>query len=294
MLKIAILGATSYIAKDLILSFSEKHEYDLSLFSRKSQVVSKWLECKNIFRQYLVKSYEEFNLCLEFDVIINFVGAGDPARVAKIGSSILDVTYQYDDMVVNYLKVHPECKYVFLSSGAVYNSNFNEPVNENSKSIIPINGIKPKDWYGISKLYAECRHRALESFCIIDVRVFSYFSHNIDILASFFMADIVRAILNKNILCVSPDDMVRDYIGPDDFFQLIEKIIIAKPSNEGVDCYTGNPVSKVDMLVGIQDKFGLNYEFNDSVDAVSPTGLKSIYCSNNKNAHKGAILEIIV
>jgi hypothetical protein len=37
-----------------------------------------------------------------------------------MGSDIFKITEKYDDMVLGYLKLHKETKYIFLSSGAVY------------------------------------------------------------------------------------------------------------------------------------------------------------------------------
>ena len=42
-MRIAILGATSQIAKDLIISFSENSNHDLILFARRPDLVIHWL-----------------------------------------------------------------------------------------------------------------------------------------------------------------------------------------------------------------------------------------------------------
>lgn len=49
-------------------------------------------------------------------------------------NSIFDVTLRFDEMVLNYLKNHPACRYLFLSSGAAYGSGFNEPANRDTPS----------------------------------------------------------------------------------------------------------------------------------------------------------------
>jgi short-subunit dehydrogenase len=41
-MKIAILGATSRIAQDLILSFSKNKGYNFSLFSRNIKLLKEW------------------------------------------------------------------------------------------------------------------------------------------------------------------------------------------------------------------------------------------------------------
>ena len=130
----------------------------------------------------------------EFDAIINFVGVGNPAQAIAMGNSIFDITLRFDEMVLDYLQTHPNCRYLFLSSGAAYGSSFNEPVNRDAPAIVAINNLVPQDWYGVAKLHAECRHRSYPELPIIDIRVFNYFSRTQDISARFLITDILRAI----------------------------------------------------------------------------------------------------
>jgi hypothetical protein len=78
-----------------------------------------------------------------------------------MGSDIFKITEKYDDMVLEYLKLHKETKYFFLSSGAVYGGNYQKPVDENTVATIDINNLKSTDWYTLAKLHAEAKHRAL-------------------------------------------------------------------------------------------------------------------------------------
>lgn len=282
-LKIAILGATSQIAKDLIVVFSNAGQNQLHLFARQPEIVQSWLSKVGICDSYAVNHFSQFKQG-QYDAIINFVGVGDPAKAAIMGSSVLDVTYEYDTMVLEYLQQHPHARYIFMSSGAVYGASFEEPVNEDSKATIPINHIQPQDWYGVAKLYAECRHRSLTDKYIVDVRVFNYISHTQDLSARFLVTDILRAIRAKEILLTSPDNIVRDYIGSADLYQLIIKILTAQPVNDVVDCYTKSPIDKLTMLAEIQNEFGLRYQFTDVMAGVNATGLKSNYYSKNRHA----------
>ena len=279
-MKIAIFGATSYIAKDLLLSFSTNNEHNLKLFVRKPSVMVEWLDSNSIVEHCSVHSYKEFDLDIKADTIINFVGVGDPARAKEMGSSILDVTYQYDDMAIKYVEAHPKCKYVFLSSGAVYNSDFNDPVNNTSIAKIPINDLQSQHWYGIAKMYAECRHRSLPHLSIVDVRIFNYFSSTLDIKSKFLIADIVRSIKSGESLHTSEHDIVRDYICQDDFYQLVLLVLNNDVGNEAFDCYTKQPISKMGLLKEVQKKYGLKYE-TISDDKVNITGFKLNYYSEN-------------
>ena len=283
--RIAILGATSQIAKDLVLSISRQSSLDLVLFARRPEIVSQWLAKVGLSGRYNnVADFGAFSADEHFDAILNFVGVGDPAQAAAMGTSIFDITLEYDTMALDYLRQHPECRYLFLSSGAAYGSSFDEPVDENSKAVIAINNFQPQDWYAVAKLHAECRHRSLLHLPIVDIRVFNYFSHTQDISSRFFITDILRAIQFGEVLLTSSDNIVRDYIGPDDFYQLVSLILAAQPSNNVVDCYTKAPVDKMTLLSNMKECFGLVYEVRDAPVGVNATGVKMNYFSKNRRA----------
>ena len=283
-MNIAILGATSQIAQDLILSFSNHKDYDLFLFGRNISLLERWINKENLNDKYSAQEYAFFNNSQSYDAIINFVGIGDPIKAEKMGSNIFKITEQYDNMALDYVRCHKETKYIFLSSGAVYGGNYQEPVNKDTVAIIDINNLKSTDWYAISKLYAEAKHRSMPELSIVDVRVFNYFSHTQDMNARFLITDIVRAIKNKEVFKTSADNIVRDFITPSDFYGLIQAIIDFKPTNIALDCYTKSPVSKFDLLAELENKLGFKYETNKDVDIVNATGIKTNYYSTNKMA----------
>jgi len=283
-MNIAILGATSQIAKDLICSFAKHSDYQLTLFARKVEVVNDWLLKSRLPTRYDVKNYDGFNSKQKFDVIINFIGVGDPAQAAIMGASILDITCKYDTMVLEYLKTHLDCRYIFLSSGAAYGSNFSEPVDDNSQAKFPINHLDIQDLYGIAKFYSESRHRSLPELPIVDLRVFNYFSHTQNMSARFLITDIVRAIRDKTMLITSADFIMRDFLKPSDFYQLVSKVLKSNPINTSVDCFTLEPIDKLGLLHAMQEKFGLKYQIIDSASGVNATGRKPYYFSLNKKA----------
>lgn len=288
-LRVGVLGATSQIAKDLIISFSSDKDIVAHLFARRPKCVTKWLKDVDLSDRYLVDEPAVFGT-QEFDVILNFVGVGNPTVAVAMGASIFDVTYQYDEIVINYLKKHSQCKYIFLSSGAAYGGNFEKPVTSETKAEVNFNALKPQDWYAVAKLYAECRHRALSEYFIYDLRVFNYFSHTQDMSARFLMSDIIRAIKSKTLLHTSPDYIVRDYITPPDFCQLIDCIIKSPPQNMAIDCYTKAPVDKPALLATMREQFGLKFNVTDKSAAVNATGIKPHYYSLNKSAARIAYL----
>jgi len=283
-MQIAILGATSQIAKDLIVAFSKQDNHELVLFARRPEIVMQWLASVGLSGEYAVKDFAAFNTDEHFDALLNFVGVGDPAQAAAMGASIFDVTLKYDQLALNYLEQHPHCRYIFLSSGAAYGSSFDAPVDENTKATFAINNLQPQDWYAVAKLHAECRHRSLAHLPIIDIRVFNYFSHTQDMSARFLITDIVRAIRDKTVLKTSADYIVRDFIHHSDFYKLVLALLATPATNAVVDCYSKVPIDKSALLTAMQENFGLQYEIIDANAGVNATGSKPHYYSLNTKA----------
>lgn len=283
---IAILGATSQIAKDLVQSCSATQEHQLTLFARNPHAVSQWLAQVGLAGAYPVAGFADFAADQGFDAVLNFVGVGNPAQALAMGAAIFDVTLQYDTLALDYVRQHPACKYIFLSSGAAYGSSFDEPADENTQATLAINHLLPQDWYAAAKLHAECRHRALQSLPIVDIRVFNYVSATQDSSAAFLTSDILRALQTRTPLATSASNIVRDYIAPADFYQLVQRILTTPATNTVVDCYTQAPVEKMAMLAAIRDRFGLDYRVADAPVGLTATGNKHKYYSINHRAQQ--------
>jgi len=283
-MRLAILGATSQIAKDLVQSFAAQSSHELVLYARRPDVVAQWLTSNGLAGRYEVADFGAFSADQHFDAILNFVGVGDPAQAAAMGAAIFDVTLKYDELALAYVRKHPDCRYIFLSSGAAYGASFDAPVDANTKSVIAINNMQPQDWYAVAKLHAECRHRSLAHLPIVDIRVFNYFSHTQDMEARFLITDIVRAIRDKTVLKTSEAYMLRDYLHPSDFYGLVSAILASPATNVAVDCYSKAPSDKTTLLTALQAKFGLQYEVVHTAAGVNATGTKPYYYSLNKQA----------
>lgn len=282
-MRIAILGATSQIARDFIVSLAAAGERRLYLFARRPDDVKKWLDSAGLSGLYHVDDFSGFG-AHEFEAIINFVGVGNPAKAAAMGNSIFDITLQFDELALDYLKTHPACRYIFLSSGAVYGSSFIKPADRNTPAVVAINNLAPYEWYGVAKLHAECRHRSYPKLAIIDIRVFNYFSHTQDISARFLISDILRAIRDRTVLKTSSDYIVRDFLHPSDFYKLVSALLSAPATNVAVDSYSRAPIDKPNLLAAMQEAFSLRYEITEAVVGVNATGSKPFYYSLNTRA----------
>lgn len=281
-MRIAILGATSQIAKDLILSFSTEGMHELHLFARRPEAVAHWLSVVGLNGYHEARSFDTFGSCT-LDAIINFVGVGDPAKTVAMGNAIFETTLQYDELALTYVRNHAACRYLFLSSGTAYGSLFDRPVTIDTPAVVPINRLTPSDWYGMAKLHAESRHRAHPDLAINDIRVFNYFSSSQDIAARFLISDILRAIMDGTTLQTSSDNIVRDYLHPSDFHRLVCALLGASPRNFPVDAYSLAPVDKMSLLDILAKEVGLKYELTPSA-GLNATGTKPNYYSLNRSA----------
>lgn len=284
-MKIAILGATSQIAQDMIKIMLTREEHELSLFSRNKQKIEAWLS--EIAQVPKVGNFEYNDFAKvpgQFDAIINFVGVGDPAKALEMGSSIIEITEKYDSLALNYLEENPKCKYIFLSSGAVYGGTFKHAVNKNTPATFPVNRLGQTDWYGIAKLYAETRHRSLSSLSIVDIRVFNYISPSLNIYSRFFITDLLRAVKNNEVFHTTNINIVRDFITDEDFHQLIDCTLKQNNINTSLDCYTKKPCSKLDILDFCKNKYRLEAKVKEIDSIVNATGAKINYYSKNKKA----------
>ena len=277
-MRIAILGATSQIARDFLMSYAQRRAFDFLLYVRDRSTMLDWLVRNGL--EYPVFCYAEYGREAH-DAVINFVGVGDPQRTATMGGAIFGITQQFDDLVLEGLKSNQQRRYIFMSSGAALGSCFMEPARQNTRASIAINALPHQEYYSVAKLHAECKHRALSDLSITDVRVFNYFSRTQNLSARFFITDILRAIRDGETLNVSSDIMVRDFLHPTDFCHLVECILAAPAGNRVLDCYTRATIDKPTLLGVMEQEFGLQYKIVESSPAVNATGCKPYYYSIN-------------
>jgi nucleoside-diphosphate-sugar epimerase len=282
--KIAILGATSHVAKGLIYNFlKDNKEYTLFLFARSPERVREFLKSNSLKGNLFVSHFGSFGK-KQYDAVINCVGMGTPTKLRDGIRSIFFITEEYDSLMMRYLKEFPRSYGINFSSGAVYGSNFNDAVNENSTCALSINNIRPQDYYTIAKINAEAKHRSYPNLAIVDIRLFSYFSRFIDLDAGYFLTDALKSIKEGKEFITTESDFTRDYLHHLDLFSLVTAILNNKPFNAPLDAYSREPVTKRAVLDYFVKKYGLRYKVDYAIDTTSPTGAKDIYYSDVKKA----------
>lgn len=284
IIKIALLGATSHIAKNLLIECNEKQKYQLFLFARSQENCVQFQKEHSKSTSLPVYPFEDFNLH-HYDVIINCVGIGDPGKLIDQMDAIFTVTEKFDQMIIDYLKhINDQALYINLSSGAAYNSSFDHPADELSCSKISINNVKSTDYYAVAKVNSEAKHRSLYKLNIVDLRIFGFFSRYIGLDSKFLMTQIIACIRSKTSLMTSADNIIRDYVHPKDLFQLIELCIEKNKMNDVFDVYSLKPTEKFAILECFSENYGLQYQVTDRHTIASATGNKLNYYSTNRKA----------
>jgi nucleoside-diphosphate-sugar epimerase len=272
---IAILGASSHIARNLILRFpSDVH---VELFCRERRSLQVFLEQVSPAAPYRIRAYNEFFI-EKYYAIINCVGVADPLKQKQDPYGVFSATEEYDNMAMKYITMYPRTRYLNFSSGAVFSSAFPEPVTDGTVACFEPNSLTGSDWYRAAKLNSEAKHRCLSTMPIVDIRIFSFFSRFIDGNAGFMLCEIARRLRDKRPFRTNSTDIVRDYISPRDLFELVWKILQYDPINCVIDARSARPVRKSELLDSLSTVFGLKIELID-MDLSTVSGKKSLYYS---------------
>jgi nucleoside-diphosphate-sugar epimerase len=281
--RVAIMGATSHIAMNLIIRMCEKEHFQISLFARSSAKLALFLANNNISHRVIIEQFDHFQQ-IKFDVVINCIGIGDPGKLSGNISSIFSITETFDNLILNYLDTFSDVLYINFSSGAAYLNDFTKPATSITQTELIINNLTVGDYYGVSKINSEAKHRSLQHYNIVDLRVFGFFSRYMDLNSKFFLADVIRCLHADKILLTNSMNIVRDYINPQDLVALIEHIIAQHVINDVFDVYSLNPIAKFAILEYFSSEYGLKYRTIEDTDFSSTTGYKFNYYSINDHA----------
>lgn len=288
-LKIAIMGATSHIAKGLIYNFLQSEEDKLYLFIRKISKVKEVhrflnsIETTGAKKCIIYKGYNDFSR-YSYDAIINCIGVGTISRLQGDYTKYFTVTEEYDNLVINYLKRHSKTLYISFSSGAIYGKEFLKPADDNTKNCFQVNNITPEEYYSIARLNVETKHRAFKNLNIVDLRLFSYFSRFADLRDDYFIIEIIKCVLDKKLFKTDKSNIIRDYLHPRDLFSAIKRCIEIGKINGAFDIVSRKPASKWEIINYFSSEYDLKYKIIPSFKYTSATGSKKKYYSASKNA----------
>jgi nucleoside-diphosphate-sugar epimerase len=258
---IAILGATGYVGRSLARHISAASDETLALFAREPARLAEESWRPSI----ALRDLASFDAG-EFDLVINAIGPGEPSAVQALGGQVLEISECWDRRVLGTMG--PHTRYVFLSSGAIYGA-FERLANADTDLRLPINRLETVPPYTLAKLCAEARHR-FDARAVLDLRIFAFADASISHAARFFLAELAACVSRQAPFRTSAADMVRDYAGAAELWDVVTCWIAVGAPNLAADLYSAAPASKFDILRASHDRFGLVIESDADDEGSSP------------------------
>lgn len=283
--RVAILGATGHVAKGLIRNFAGAADLELYLLARSPERVEEFLTCIGAGGSARALPLEDF-AAIDCDTVINCAGIGNPTKHLDPHCSVFELTRRFDDLVLGYLDQSPDTLYVSLSSGAAYGTDFSQPAGETTQARFNANSLDRSEQYGIAKLHSEALHRSLRERNIADLRIFGYFSRFIDLGERFLLSEMASCMKSGGTFVTGPQDIWRDFVGPDDLAALIRCLMRQERVNDVFDVYSAAPAGKFQIIEHFAASGRLNYRVEGEYSPFNVTGAKDRYYSDNRRAEK--------
>ena len=223
-MRMLIVGSKGFIGLHALDYFKEKHEvWGCDIFTNYNERNFFLLDTFN-------PSYNAMFQSQAFDVCINCAGA------ASVPDSFIHPERDYELNVHLVFKLldsirqhNPKCKFINISSAAVYGNPRTLPVNEDHL-------LDPLSPYGLHKMYAEqlCREFTIHfGLMTCSVRVFSAFGPG---LRKQILWDLFRKSKKESrVTLFGNGNETRDYIFVDDIVSALDCIIAKNPFE--CECY---------------------------------------------------------
>ena len=217
----------------------------------------------------LSAQWEDLLKLTTFDICINAAGSGNVAYsvdnpVIDFEANTLDVMRILDAL----RKYMPQCKYIHISSAAVYGNPDTLPIKE-------LAALQPISPYGFHKMMSEivCKeYQQLYHLNIAIIRPFSIYGNG---LRKQLLWDICNKLSNDNAITLFGNgNETRDFIHITDFVLLVEKIILSGNFNGEIYNAASGKQMKIKEVAAIFEKsFGTDKTiyFNGSIKQADPS-----------------------
>jgi nucleoside-diphosphate-sugar epimerase len=260
-MRVAILGAGSYVSRAILPGLLRSTDWEAVLHTRAPEPLTRWAVGRGLPRERIsVLSSNEFG-SRAFDVVVNFVGAGDPRLVNEMGEDILAVTAEWDLRALQVLRQRPSTGYIFASSGVATGEDFMLP----REPAAPLKAPAPDDYYARAKAEAEARHREHGDLSIVDLRLYSFYSADMGARLGYLVCAMLQSLLAGSVLTTDEHDIARDYLHPDDLVSAIIAVVRSTQSNGAYDLASVAPVHKFELLRRFHEKFDLQWQVKSSI-----------------------------
>jgi len=259
-MRVAILGAGSYVSRAILPGLLRSTDWEAILHTRAPEPLTRWAVGRGLPRERIsVLSSNEFG-SRAFDVVVNFVGAGDPRLVNEMGKDILAVTTEWDLRALEVLRQRPSTRYIFASSGVATGEDFALPREPGA----PLKAPAPGDHYARAKAEAEARHREHGDLSIVDLRLYGFYSAEMGARLGYLVCALLQSLLAGSVLTTDEHDIARDYLHPDDLVSAIAAVVRSMPLNGAFDLASVAPVRKFELLGRFHEKFDLQWQVKSS------------------------------
>lgn len=259
-MRIAILGAGSFVSRAILPYLLGRSDWETLLYTRAPDRLADWAtEHRLPADRISIEASEAFGgrAC---EVIVNFVGAGDPRLVNRMGEDILPLTVEWDERVLRQLARRPSTRYVFASSGAAAGGDFKVPRRPDS----PFRRPAGADHYARAKADAEQRHRTRSDLPIVDLRLYNFYSADMGAGLGYLVCNMLQAARARVTFTTDEHDIARDFLHPVDLASAIIAVLHSPPENVAYDLASIGPVRKFELLRRFRDQLSLKWEVRPS------------------------------
>ena len=216
-MQIAILGAGSYVSRAILPHLLRREGCRVLLYTRAPDRLSDWtVERRLPADRISIQASKDFG-DRDCDAVINLVGVGDPHLVDRMAESILPLTVEWDERVLQVLKKRPSTRYIFASSGVATGHDFKTPRAPDT----PFTRPPCNDFYARAKADAEIRHREARDLSIVDLRLYNFYSADMGAELGYLVCSIMKMLLTRSTLITDQHDIARDYVHPSDLSSAI-------------------------------------------------------------------------
>jgi len=283
-LNVAVLGAGGHLGRSMCNCITEMTDWQTFAFTRNPAALGKAFSEVKRRASINIHDIDQFQGGA-FDIVLNCVGLGDAGLIADAGAGLMQLTEEFDDIILKYLAANPQSLYVSFSSGAIYGTDLPHPIEPGQRAIIDLASASKAIGYTVAKLNSEVKHRLNSASNIVDIRLYGFFSRFQPKQGQYLMSDVIASLSEGTVLTTQPDDMMRDYIHPDDLLRMIACCFQTRPLNTAIDAYSCAPTGKFELLDHLKAEFGLNYKTLKPKDDTESGGRPNYY-SLDRSADK--------
>lgn len=224
-MKILVIGSKGFIGNYVYKYFSSKDGYECWA----CDVIVDYVDEHYFLVDHISSDFAEIFEKNQFDICINCAGAASVPDSIK--NPLRDFSLNVNNVVLildSIRKHNTDCKFLNMSSAAVYGNPVSLPINEG----FLVNPVSP---YGRHKLFAEeiCREYYLFfGLKTCSLRIFSAYGPG---LKKQILWDIYQKSLKTNAISLfGTGDETRDFVYIDDIIRAIHQVVLSGNFDAGI------------------------------------------------------------